>query len=159
MASELSFGWEPAAVLFDEPNLDELLQEHWKELAVHKDEMPLDPAFDLMLQWENEGRFKIWAARTQNRLLVGYIAFFVQPHCHYRTTLHAVEDLYLLSKPYRRGLNGYRMFTTAIAALEELGVKRILLHSKVHKDVSKLFERLGFVNTDLYWSKFIGAGG
>lgn len=91
---------------------------------------------------------------------MGYLAFFVQPHLHYRSTLTAVEDLFLLHAPYRRGMNGVRLFTTAIAALQDLGVRRIMLHTKVHfqKDrggLNKLFERLGFTHTDQVWSRHL----
>lgn len=101
----------------------------------------------------------MWAARD-DKTLVGYIGWFVQGHLHYRSTLTAVEDLYLLSAPYRRGMAGQRMFTTALDALRELGVKRVMLHSKVHFErerggIDKFLVRLGFENTDLLWSRML----
>lgn len=156
-ARELTFGWEPCRRLFEDPATPDLLREHWNELAVHKAQMPLDPDFGRFAELEDLGLFRIWAARDDKNL-AGYIGWFTQPHLHYKSTLTAVEDLFLLSAPYRRGLNGYRMFTTALAALRELGVKRVMLNTKVHFEaerggLGKLFSRLGFVHTDEVWSR------
>lgn len=131
--SELRYGWEKFADLKDEPNLTDLLRAHWNELGVHKSRMPLDPDFARFQLLEEGGIFKVWAARTAAaRTLVGYIGWFIQPHMHYRSTLTAVDDLFLLDPQHRRGLAGYRMFETSLAALRELGVHRALLHEKVH---------------------------
>lgn len=156
----VTFGWEPVRTIYAEPNFRDLLQEHWEGLAVHKDEMPLDPDFDRFAQLEDMGIFKVWAARSANGMLVGYFGLFIQPHIHYKTTLTAVEDLYLLSAPYRRGMTGFRFFKTAIAALKELGVKRVILHDKVHfaadrGTLGRFFERLGFEHTDRLWSRML----
>lgn len=129
--SRLTFGWESVRVLFAEPNLADLLRAHWEELAVTKEDCPLDPDFKRFVELEDLGIFKVWAARD-GATLAGYLAWFIQPHLHYRSTLHAVEDLFLLSAPYRRGLAGYRMFTSVFDALRELSVRRCIVHEKVH---------------------------
>ena len=155
----LKFGWESCRVLFAEPNLGELLMAHWNELGLHHENCPLDPDFERFIELEDLGLFKVWAGRDGDKL-VGYLGFFIQPHLHYRTTLHAAEDLFLLAKPYRKGLAGYRMFTTAIDALRELGVKRCILHAKVHFEaerggLAKFFQRLGFTHTDELFIKIL----
>src|SRR5258706_6612836 len=159
LIANVRFGWEHCARLFKEPNLWELLNEHWRELSIPGGLTPeLDPDFDGMIRLENEGRVFVWAARDGDKL-VGYIAFFVQPHIHYKSTLHAIEDLFLLSKPYRNGLAGYRMFKTALAALEEMGVQRVFCHTKAHfkndrgKDQGRFFERLGFFHSENFYVK------
>lgn len=157
--ADVTFGWESCKRLFADPALPALLRAHWDELAVTKDDCPLDPDYLRCIQLEEAGLFHVWAARNGGAL-VGYLAFFVQPHLHYKSTLHAVEDLFLLAKPYRRGLVGYRMFTTALAALDELGVKRVICHSKTHFEASrgglgKFFTRLGFAHTDNLWIKVL----
>lgn len=157
--TRVTFGWEPVSRILQEPNIKDLILEHWRELAVHKDEMPLDPDYGRMLAADDAGLFKVWAARD-GKTLVGYVAFWIQPHAHYKSTLTAVEDLYMLTASHRKGLTGYRMFTSAIAALKHRGVKRCYMHSKVHWNKERggmavLFERLGFVNTDMLWSKIL----
>lgn len=155
----LTFSWEPLSLLLNEPNIGDLLRAHWEELAVHKHVMPLDPDYQRMLFYEEHGLFKVWAARD-GETLAGYLAFIVQPHLHYKSTLTAVEDLFLLAPRYRHGMNGLRLFTTAFEALRELGVKRIICHSKVHfaaerGGLDRMFGRLGFEFTDKLWSKVL----
>lgn len=158
-AAELTFGWEPCRKLFDDPSTPDLLKSHWHELAVHKAQMLLDPDFGRFVELEDLGLFRVWAARS-GPTLVGYIGWFIQPHLHYKSTLTATEDLFLLSAPYRRGMNGVRMFLSSFEALKELGVKRIIAHTKVHFEserggLDKLFGRLGFVVTDSLWSRML----
>lgn len=124
--------------------------------------MPLDPDWQRFIQLEDAGLFRVWAGRTPSGLLVAYLAFFVQPHLHYKSTLTAVEDLFMLSPPYRSGMNGVRLFTTAFEALRELGVNRIILHTKTHFKADRegggleiLFKRLGFVHSDQIWSRML----
>lgn len=155
----VEFRWEPLRVILKEPNINDLLLEHWNELAVHKGEMPLDPDYAEMQKAEDLGFFKVWAARD-GKCLVGYLAFWVRPHAHYKSTLTAVEDLFMLTASHRRGMNGYRMFTTALEALRQIGVKRVYLHSKVHFEKERgglkpMFERLGFTHTDNLYSRML----
>ena len=124
--------------------------------------MPLDPDWQRFVQLEDAGLFRVWAGRTETGLLVAYLAFFVQPHLHYKSTLTAVEDLFMLSAPYRRGMSGVRLFTTALEALRALGVIRVILHDKTHFSAERagggleiLFNRLGFCQTDRIWSKIL----
>jgi hypothetical protein len=151
----LTFGWESCAVLFKEPNVNDLLRAHWDELGLDHEKMPLDPDFNRYIALEALGIFRVWAARD-GPTLVGYLAFQVIYNLHYKSTLHAMEDLFLLSAPYRKGLAGYRMFKGALDALKELGVKRVILHEKTHFQqerggLGKLFGRLGFSHTDNLW--------
>lgn len=161
---DVVFGWEKLSVIFSEPNWPDLIAEHWTELGVHRDQMPLDPDYDRCLMMEKNGLFHGWAARC-NGLLVGYMAFIVGPHLHYRSTKTAMEDLFMLSPDHRKGLTGYRMFAGALSALKELGVKRVMLHDKVHWSAARaeigeagmdvLFRRLGFEHTDRIWSRML----
>lgn len=157
--TRVTFQWEPLRRILAEPNINDLLREHWRELGVHQTEMPLDPDYDRMCALDDAGVFKVWTARD-GKTLVGYLAFYVQPHIHYKSTLTAVEDLYMLSASHRKGMTGYRMFVTAIEALKELGVRRIYLHTKVHLykergGLGHFFERLGFVHTDNFFSRIL----
>lgn len=155
----LRFQWEPLKKLVKEPNLQELLREHWEDLAIHKDQMILDPDWDRYFAIEGAGFYRVWAARD-GATLAGYVGWFLQPHIHYKSTRLAMEDLYLLSTPYRKGLAGVRMFKTALDALKELGVERVIVHSKVHYQAERgglgpLFKRLGFVHMDELWSRML----
>jgi GNAT superfamily N-acetyltransferase len=157
--NSLIFSWEKLSVLLDEPNLGDLIRQHWDELGVHKDEMPLDPDWQAFVRMEDAGRFRVWTARDE-ATLVGYIGTFIQPHLHYRSTLTATEDLFMLAPPYRNRGNGSRFFTSWISALSELGVRRIICHDKLHFEAERgglegFFKRLGFEETDRIWSRIL----
>lgn len=152
----MRFGWEPVALLFAEPNAADLLREHHETLGVHKDKLRLDINLDLMRQAEEEGRFRVWTARDSG-LLVGYLGLWLIRHMHY-PILTAVEDSFLLSAPYRRGLTGVRMIKEVAEALRELDVGLLIIHEKVHfaaerGGLGKLYRRLGFQHSDNLWSK------
>ena len=127
----VQFGWETLAKLRKEPNFTDLLTEHWKELGVHKEAMPLDPDFAYMERANETNFFMVWAARKDRRL-IGYIAFWIKEHLHYKTVVTGVEDLYMLTAGERKGTVGYRLFSSVKEALKARGVKRIFLHEKWH---------------------------
>lgn len=155
----LKFGWEPLSTVFAEPNLPELLKEHWHDLGVHKEAMRLDPDWQRYRALEEAGIYHAWTARD-GKALAGYVGWFVQPHLHYKSTLTAADDLYLLSAAYRRGTAGLRMLSSSIEALKKLGVQRVIVHSKVHFEAERgglgpLFRRLGFEHMDEFWSRML----
>jgi hypothetical protein len=84
-------------------------------------------------------------------MLVGYIAFFVQPHLHYRHTLYAVEDAMMLSEAYRNGLHGYLMIAGAVDALRKLGVKRCYCNEPPSSGIGRIYRRLGFNHAGNIW--------
>ena len=68
----------------------------------------------------------------------------------------AFEDLYFVSKEYRKGRIGIRLFQYAEKVLKERGFNRIVMHTKIHLDNSKLFEYLGYKFTDKIFTKMLG---
>jgi N-acetylglutamate synthase-like GNAT family acetyltransferase len=67
----------------------------------------------------------------------------------------AIEDLYFVTKSFRKGRVGIRLFQYAEKVLKERGVQRIVMHTKVHLDNSKLFEYLGYKMTDKVFTKML----
>jgi L-amino acid N-acyltransferase YncA len=157
--TQVTFSWEPFKKLLTEPNINDMLTAHWHELGVHKDQMPLDPDYEYMLECAERNFFMVWAARD-GKTLVGYIAFWIKPHTHYKSTLTAVEDLYYLSASYRKGTTGIRLFTTAMDALKRRGVKRVIVNEKVHFEQGRgglgaFLRRLEFIHTDNLYSRML----
>lgn len=155
----VTFQCEPVKRIVEDSSFRPLMLDHWEELGVHKNEMPLDPDWPEFIKAESMGYFRAWTARDGDTL-VGYIAFWIRPHAHYRSTLTAIDDLFMLAPEYRKGMTGYRMFTTALEQLKELGVKRVMLHDKEHFEqrrggLRKVFERMGFIRTDNIYSRMI----
>jgi len=87
--------------------------------------------------------------------LIGYIVFIVQPHLHYKSCKTAFEDIYYVKKEYRRGRIGIKLFQYAEKVLKEFGVNRIIMHTKIHLDNSRLFEYLGYKHTDKLYTKLL----
>ena len=151
----LVFGWEPVARLLEEPNLDEMLRAHWEELSAHKEEMPLDVDYQRLVDYDDQGIYRVWTARDDDTL-VGYIAFYVYVPPHHRRTLIAVDDGYYLDPAHRRGWTGVRMWRSALDALAQLGVIGVIGHHKLHFQkrrggIGAIFRRLGFEPTDELW--------
>lgn len=133
--------------------MEAIFPEHYEELCVTKD-FPMAPDYDAYKRLVDAGFIRVITVRADKEL-IGYIIFIIQPHLHYKTCLTAFEDLYYLKKEYRLGRIGIRMFKYAEEVLKRIGVNRIIMHTKVHQDNSKLFEYLGYKNTDKLFTKLI----
>lgn len=138
--------------LGDMANLCEL---HWSEIALDKDKVPLDPDIQTFQMLEDAGQLVIVTVRDDQKL-VGYHFSLVRPHLHYKTSMTAYVDMYFLHPDYRGGMAGFKMFKFVETALKERGVDRIYSGTKLHKDMGKLFERLGYNETERLFVKWIG---
>jgi hypothetical protein len=147
----IEYAVEDPATFIDE--LQGLLPLHYDELCVTKD-FPLMPDYEAYGRLCVAGLLKCIVARS-DKALIGYALFIVQPHLHYSTCKTAFEDIYFLRKDQRQGRTGIRLFQFAEAALREDGVNRIIMHTKVHLDNSKLFEYLGYKFTDKIYTKLL----
>ena len=87
--------------------------------------------------------------------LIGYVLFIVQPHLHYMSCKTAFEDIYFVKKEFRQGRTGIRLFQYAEDVLKQDGVNRIIMHTKIHLDNSRLFEYLGYKHTDKLYTKIL----
>jgi hypothetical protein len=47
------------------------------------------------------------------------------------------------------------LFQFSEKVLKDAGVKRIIMHTKIHMDNSRLFEYLGYKNTDKLFTKLL----
>lgn len=102
-----------------------------------------------------KGILLILTARDESRL-VGYYLAFVFPHVHYETSgLMSFTDVYYLKPEYRRGETGAVLFAEAERVLRERGVTKAYLSCKVHKDMTPLFEALGWTKTDYCFAKML----
>jgi GNAT superfamily N-acetyltransferase len=132
---------------------ERIFPEHYEELCVTKD-FPLSPDYDAYRRLANAGLLRTVTCRA-NGELVGYIVFYITPHLHYSTCLTATEDIYYVKKEYRKGRVGIKLFQYAEQVLKERGVQRIIMHTKVHLDNSRLFEYLGYKWTDKIFTKML----
>ena len=133
--------------------LSELYQEHYDELSVTK-EFQMDPNYDAFDRLQDAGMLRVITCRVDGNL-AGYIVFVIQPHTHYKTCITAFEDAYFISKPYRKGRIGIKLFQYAEGVLKGIGVNRIIYGTKVHLDNSRLFEYLGYKHSDKVYTKLL----
>ena len=126
---------------------------HYDELCVTKD-FPLAPDYDAYRRLAEAGMLRCITVRADDEV-VGYILFIIQPHLHYMTCKTAFEDMYFVRKDYRKGRVGIRLFKYAEEVLKGIGVNRIIMHTKIHLDNSKLFEYLGYKHTDKLFTKLL----
>jgi N-acetylglutamate synthase-like GNAT family acetyltransferase len=128
---------------------------HWQEIALDKVKVPLNPDVDTFWALEKSGLLLIVTARDGEKM-VGYHVCIVRPHLHYKHSLTAYADMYFVHPDYRQGMTGVRMFKFLEAELRARGVERIYQGTKIHKDMGRLFERLGYKETERLYVKWIG---
>jgi len=132
-----------------------LLKNHWKEIAVNKDKIKLNPDWDTYRSLEEQGKLKIFTAREDGNL-VGYFVVIVAVNIHYKDHLFASNDIIYLAPDYRRGFTGIRLIKFAEKCLKEDGVSVLTINTKVHKPFDLVLERLNFNLIERVYSKYLG---
>jgi len=148
----ITYEVEPVSVFLEEAKA--LFPQHWDELALNKDKVPLDPQYEVYFERDARGEILLIVGRKDGRL-IGYFVGFVAPGLHYRTCLTLTMDLFYIV-PECRGREGLRLFKAVHEEATRRGVQRIFAGSKLHKDASVLFERMGYTEVERYYSKWIG---
>lgn len=129
--------------------------EHYDEIAVTKDKMPMRPDVETYVALEQMGRLQIITAREAGRML-GYVVSVIRPHMHYADVLTGYEDAYFLTKSHRRGMTGVKLIREAVKHMQAVGCQKVFFMTKASLDMGRIFERLGFVKTDIVYSKWVG---
>lgn len=128
---------------------------HWKELALDQDKVPLDPMYEIYLQRDQLGEVMFLTCR-QDGPIVGYFVGFVAPGLHYKTCLTLTMDIFWVHPESRGKGLGIRLFKSVEAEAKRRGVKRMFVGSKMHKDASWLFEKLGYREVERYYEHWLG---
>lgn len=150
------FAVEKLVPAFDE--IEALIVEHYREIALFKDKVPLVPKWDTYRQIEEAGKIHFCTARDkESGGLIGYYISIVDTHLHYGETLHAMLDIYFIKPEYRRGTTGIRLFQFMEEEMKKLGVQVIYTGVKLSNDISAVWERLGYQPVETKHAKYIGA--
>lgn len=147
----ITFIAEPLTERLEE--LKPLFPLHWEELALDKEHVPLDPQYDIYLARDAMGEVLLIAGREAGKL-VAYFVGFIAPGLHYRTCLTLTEDIFWVSPECRGKGAGIQLFNAVEAECRRRGVQRMFVGSKLHKDASWLFEKMGYAEVERYYSKF-----
>jgi L-amino acid N-acyltransferase YncA len=132
-----------------------LLALHYAELARNKDRVKLEPMWERYAHAEASGRdaFQIYTARDEQGVLVGYAAFFVQPHMHYRELFPAINDV-IFVHPQHRDSTGLRLIRFCERELQKYAHK-IVFHVKLDTPMAALLPRLGYALEEHVYGKFL----
>jgi GNAT superfamily N-acetyltransferase len=134
-----------------------LLPVHYRELALNKDKVPLQPQYSMYLRLEDEGSLLYVTLREEGRL-VGYFLGFIRRHLHYETMTVCTMDIFYVD-PEKRAANpraGVKLFRAVEKEAARRGVHNLVVGSKLHKDASVLFKYLGYNPIETYYAKWIG---
>lgn len=132
-----------------------LFPAHWAELALNQDKVPLDPQYDIYLA--RAARNEVMAlTMREDGVLCGYFVGFVGPGLHYRTCLTCTMDIFWVKPEHRGAGGGMGLFEAVERECRRRGVQRLIVGSKLHKDVSWLFQRRGYVEIERYFCAWLG---
>jgi GNAT superfamily N-acetyltransferase len=153
----------PALAVSEEPlarvrgEAEVLVRAHWREVALHRDRVPLDIDWSLYDLMARAGQYRVWTAREAGRL-VGYIAFFVRAsHPHYKRTAWAQNDVFYVEPGARAAGIGRALIEAALAALKPAaGHAKVTLHAKTAHDFPDLAAACGFAQTEVIYERLIG---
>lgn len=163
MADDLRNDLIPALITAQTESLTEHLEElkghfdqHWEELALNKDKVPLRPNYDLYLKLDAAGEVLFVSVRKGGKL-IGYFVGFVRPHLHYQTCLTLGMDIFYIDPEHRDGSPkaGIRLFREVEREARRRGVQRMVVMAKLHRDASRLFDFLGYERIEVVYSKML----
>ena len=76
--------------------IEPLLEEHWKEIALNKDKIKLNPDWRAYADLDSINALRIYTARKDGKLM-GYFVIIVSKSLHYRDHLFANNDIIFLT--------------------------------------------------------------
>jgi GNAT superfamily N-acetyltransferase len=151
----LKFFTDVKSFMADRVRLDQLMTEHWGEIATNKDVLRLDPDFQRYAQLVMDGKLVVVTARDGDAM-IGYFLAIVSKHLHYKDVLCATEDLHYVHPRYRgRGI-GVGMIRATEAVLAQKGVRLLTVHVKLHSDHGPLLEAEGYNKLEMIYGKTLG---
>lgn len=132
-----------------------LLEKHWKEIALNKEKIKLNPDWKAYADLEDADILKIFTAREDGKKLVGYFVVFVKSHIHYKDHLFAYNDILFVDEDYRKGFTSVRLMKFAEKCLKVDGVEVMVVNTKRHKPFDSLLIWLGYKHVENLYSKVL----
>ena len=140
-----------------EPLTDDLISElrplwdeQYEELSNVKGVIRLNPDIEQLKMLDDVGTLVIITVRSEEKL-IGYLFWLIFSHLHFTGVLHAIADLYHVTKAERGSGIGRNLFEYAINVCKERGVKRVLMGEKTEHNHSRLIESFGFEKTEQFY--------
>jgi hypothetical protein len=141
--------------LFDiMPEMELLTEQHYQEITLYKDKVKLNPDWSSYKKLEENNQFFLFTARVDGEL-VGYSAFFLKPHIHYKDMLVGSNDVLFLKKEHRSGLTGIKLLRYSEQKMKEFGANKITWHVKYSNDFRPILHRMGYADEDVIVGKML----
>jgi GNAT superfamily N-acetyltransferase len=139
------------------PELIEIFPEHWRELALFQDRMPLEPQYAEYVRREREGLLVLITVRRAGKI-VGYHTAHVAPGFHYGSTLTATMDMLYIREEARNIGLAIPLFRCMEKELTRRGCRVWYTGYKTHNPLGmpRLLTALNFQPADTYYAKWIG---
>ncbi len=135
---------------------EELLIEHWEELALNKEKIALHTDREKYKQLQTLGILSNIVVYKDNKI-VGYSVILNQPHLHYCDHKYAYVDVIYVSKEHRNTKVGAKLLIATEQLAKELGGSVILHHAKPYVPmIIKPLEKLGYSLYEQIYGKYIG---
>ncbi len=128
-----------------------LILDHHKDVQPFQDLVP-NPDWEKYYRLEELNVLRIYTVRDEGNL-AGYAVFYVSQHMQYMDSIQAVQDLIYLKPEYRKTGYGKAFIKWIDSELEQEGVDIISHHTKSAKSFAPLLESLGYIETDIIYSK------
>lgn len=129
-----------------------LLEAHHAEL--NGDRMLLDPRWQDYALLEQLGRYAVFTARDDGRL-VGYSAFYVNRHMHSAQFTNAQNDVFYVDPAKRSGMLPARFLRYTHDQLKAIGAQRVGYLCKLTNNLRAILHRLGFEDDEIAVGKMI----
>ena len=127
---------------------------HWQEVAGDKDVIKLEPHYEMYEALNTQGQLHVVTARNLGKI-IGYHISIVRPHLHYKSSLSSFTDVYYIHPDFRKGMVGVKLFKEVEKSLKQRGVQKMFTGTKLSLDMGRLFEHLGWKETERLYTKVI----
>lgn len=151
-----------AAVLIQEerfdqvwPEIQALVMQHHREVARDPDQTPLDINVEQYRLLEEHGGMFILTLRHEGQL-GGYMVLLVHYSLQSQTILCGMVDAYYVHPELRRLGYASELFQQMEACMRTRGVHRLFSHMKPYIAHPAFYEKLGWHETEIIYSKWIG---
>lgn len=134
--------------LFEE--LEPLFHKHYRETGVYLKDLEIDKI--RYIQGDAVGLFAAYSIRDEGTI-VGYVGYWISPSPHIASYI-AQQDVLYIDKKYREGRTAVKLLNYAEEKLkEDFEVDLIIQFSSIEKDISALFNYLGYRETGRVFHK------
>ncbi len=127
-----------------------LFKLHYDEISANHD-IALDPDVPKYVAAEQINMLRVFVAREESGLAIGYAFFFLNFNMHYKGSYQAIQDVIFIN-PKKRGI-GSKFIDWCDRQLQAEKVQVVYHHIKAAHNFGPLLERKGYKLVDLIYSK------